>query len=78
MDRASRRAPRLLGVLAVALLLLAACSDDKTSLAPNPDAGNPRPDAGRPSSTLERPTDLPRPPTAGLPPELLPPDFGKK
>lgn len=36
------------------------------------------PDGGATGACLDLPTDLPRPPTAGLPCELLPPGFVPK
>lgn len=64
---------RRLVVLAAALaltVLSTACGKD-----PPP---NPTPEGGATSACLDRPTDLPRPPTAGLPCELLPPGFVPK
>jgi hypothetical protein len=50
----------------VIAILSAACGKDE--LAPTPDGG-------ATGACLDLPTDLPRPPTSGLPCELLPPGF---
>lgn len=53
--------------------LLAACDDDA-----NPGEGSAGTGGGAPlAPCVERPSELPRPPTHGLPCELLPPDFSR-
>ncbi len=63
----------MLGRLLPLALLLAgfstACKDDSPPAASQPPVA---------AACLEQPTDLPRPPSSGLPCELLPPDFQKK
>ena len=59
----------------LAALALAGCGDN--NVVPPPDAGEEPADAGVEALApcLDRPTDLPRPPTGGLPSDLLPPGF---
>ena len=62
--------------LALCVPVLAGC-DDGGDPAPG-TAGNGGSAGGAPlAPCLERPTDLPRPPTRGLPCELLPPNFSR-
>jgi hypothetical protein len=61
----------------VLTVLSTACGKDDPALPPTPDAGE-TPDGGAAAACLDRPTDLPRPPTDGLPCELLPPGFVPK
>lgn len=71
-----RRAPVRAG-LVLAALLVAACSKDAAPEgdAPAVDAG-PTGDAAL-APCLDRPGELARPPSGGLPCELLPPGFGR-